>query len=302
MKEKASVAKERIDTEELLDFDLDEESSLDLDSFDEDEEVIELVDLVEEGEAMGLGEKEAEAAPKEGEIDFGGLDFQLESLGDVRKSSAMEESEAGEELDLSDLTIEFGGEEELRKKISELPEEGEITESDLEGLLAEKEETLPIESGKAEEAAGGAEVEITEADLEGMLEEAFEKEPVEASLRAEEISSSEEGSTELEDALKFEELSEPAQAVDLEEAQPDVEKASESAVEEQILETPSTASEPALQGIAGLSEERLEMIISRVVENVVERVARETMTNVAERLITEAIDALKRSMEVSDSQ
>jgi hypothetical protein len=35
---------------------------------------------------------------------------------------------------------------------------------------------------------------------------------------------------------------------------------------------------------------------------VVERVARETMTNVAERLITEAIDALKRSMEGSDSQ
>ncbi len=57
-----------------------------------------------------------------------------------------------------------------------------------------------------------------------------------------------------------------------------------------------------VQEIAGLSEEKLEMIISRVVEEVVERVARETMTDVAERLITEAIDALKRSMELTDSR
>ena len=50
----------------------------------------------------------------------------------------------------------------------------------------------------------------------------------------------------------------------------------------------------------GLSEERIEAIITRTVHDVVERVARETMTEVAERLITEAIDTLKESLESSD--
>lgn len=46
-----------------------------------------------------------------------------------------------------------------------------------------------------------------------------------------------------------------------------------------------------------ISEERIEAIVTRVVEDVVERVARETMTTVTEKLVREAIDALKESLE-----
>ncbi len=49
----------------------------------------------------------------------------------------------------------------------------------------------------------------------------------------------------------------------------------------------------------GLSEEKIEAIITKTVHDVVERVAKEAMTEVAERLITEAIDALKESLESS---
>jgi hypothetical protein len=46
--------KRKIDTEELLNFELDDESSLDLDSLGEDEEVIDLIDLVEKGDGSPL--------------------------------------------------------------------------------------------------------------------------------------------------------------------------------------------------------------------------------------------------------
>ena len=304
MKEKASAAKGKTDTEELLNFDLDEESPLDLDSLDGDEEVIDLVDLVEKEEEMGLTEERPEAARKEGEIELGGLDLELESLGSAKKKpSAIEKSQGEEELDLSDLTLELGGEEEVQQKLSEIPQEGDVIEGDLGNLLAEEDEIVLVEAKKTEEAVVGGDAEITEADLDGILEEEFGKEVTEVSLQTAEIGSSEEELRELEGALKLEESAEFAQAIELKETEPDVEKVPDSAEKEEILGSPSsTASEPVVQEIAGLSEEKLEMMISRVVENVVERVAREAMTNVAEKLITEAIDALKRSMELSDPQ
>ena len=49
--------------------------------------------------------------------------------------------------------------------------------------------------------------------------------------------------------------------------------------------------------LIGISEERIEAIITKAVQGVVERVARETMAAVAERVITESIDALKESLQ-----
>jgi hypothetical protein len=49
--------------------------------------------------------------------------------------------------------------------------------------------------------------------------------------------------------------------------------------------------------LIGISEERIEAIITKAVQDVVERVARETMAAVAERVITESIDALKESLQ-----
>jgi hypothetical protein len=306
MKQRAPAAKEKMDTEELLNFELDDESSLDLDSLGEDEEVIDLVDLVEKGEGEPLAEDRLEAAPEE-ELDLEGLDLELDSDEVPKKSSAMRESQGKEELDLSDLTMELGGEEELQRKVSEMPEEeGDVIEADLENLFAENEETVLIERKNIEETAAGDEAEITEADLDGFLDEGFGEEAVEAAVQAEGQAegaiSPEEELAALEGALKLEEFSVTADVVDLKDTQADEEKVPEPTVKEEILEIPSSTPEPVVQEIAGLSEEKLEMIISRVVEEVVERVARETMTDVAERLITEAIDALKRSMELSDSR
>jgi hypothetical protein len=55
--------------------------------------------------------------------------------------------------------------------------------------------------------------------------------------------------------------------------------------------------QPPVKEMTAISEEKIEVIVKRVVEDVVERVARETMAEVAERVIKEAIDALKQSLE-----
>jgi len=52
---------------------------------------------------------------------------------------------------------------------------------------------------------------------------------------------------------------------------------------------------PVAEKLAGISEERLEAIVTRVVEEVAERAARETMANIAEKVIRGAIDALRES-------
>jgi hypothetical protein len=302
MKQRAPAAKEKADTEELLNFELDDESSLDLDSLGEDEEVIDLIDLVEKGEGEPLAEAKLEAAGEE-ELDLGALDLDLESDEEPQKSSPMRESHGKEELDLSDITMELGGEEGLQRKVSEMPaEEGDVIEADLENLFAENEETVLVERKKIEETAAGDEAEITEADLDGFLEEGLGEEGVEAPVQGEGVISSEEELAALEGALKLEEASEAADSVGSKDTQAGEEKVPEPTVKEEILEIPSSTPEPVVQEIAGLSEERLEIIISKVVEDVVERVARETMTEVAERLITKAIDALKRSIELTDSR
>lgn len=62
-------------------------------------------------------------------------------------------------------------------------------------------------------------------------------------------------------------------------------------------EAPTPAPEAAAEPVAiGISEEKLEAIVTRVVQDVVERVARETMTSVAEKVIGEAIESLKKSL------
>jgi hypothetical protein len=53
---------------------------------------------------------------------------------------------------------------------------------------------------------------------------------------------------------------------------------------------------------AGVSEEKLEAVVREVVQEVVERVVRETVASVAEKVIRESIEALRQSIEASDSQ
>ncbi|MEE9420525.1 MAG: hypothetical protein V3W43_13665 [Desulfatiglandaceae bacterium] len=66
---------------------------------------------------------------------------------------------------------------------------------------------------------------------------------------------------------------------------------------ERILDEAPTEKKAVEESI-GISEERIEAIISKVVGDVVERVARETMTRVAEKVIREAIDDLRQSLDL----
>jgi hypothetical protein len=128
MKQRAPAAKEKIDTEELLNFELEDESSLDLDSLCEDEEVIDLIDLVEKGEGEPLAGDKLEAAREE-ELDLGALDLDLESDEVPKKSSPMRESQVKEELDLSDITMELGGEEGIQGRYQKPEEDGDVIEA-----------------------------------------------------------------------------------------------------------------------------------------------------------------------------
>ena len=79
--------------------------------------------------------------------------------------------------------------------------------------------------------------------------------------------------------------------------------------EEDLSEVPEIQEEQLGSGVAAaaivsapegrveISEEKIETIITSVVQDVVEKVARETFTTVAEKLIAEAIDTLKESLE-----
>jgi len=71
-----------------------------------------------------------------------------------------------------------------------------------------------------------------------------------------------------------------------------------------VLETPEEqlSSEDAIVSSMpelpiGISEERIEALITKVVQDVVERVVREVMATTSEKVIREAIEALKRSIE-----
>jgi len=71
-----------------------------------------------------------------------------------------------------------------------------------------------------------------------------------------------------------------------------------------VLETPGEqlSSEDAIvssmpEPPIGISEERIEALITKVVQDVVERVVRETMATTSEKVIRETIEALKRSIE-----
>ncbi len=66
---------------------------------------------------------------------------------------------------------------------------------------------------------------------------------------------------------------------------------------EKMLEEEPSVKKEAEEPL-GISEEKIEAIITKVVGEVVERVARETMTKVAEKVINEAIEDLKQNLEL----
>jgi len=307
---------EPLDTkDELLDFDLDDLSG---DGVEEEDEVIELVELVEsDKDEDGTRELFVNGRNKEkSTVREAKADLMVDGETSV-KEKALSEDEEESDVDLSDLTLDI--EMETIRPVQRV-EEGEITESDLENLLqdtSDEEITFDL-SGEKDSAQEGKDEEVTDADLEALLAEATEEGTGE---------SEEEG-----EVLEIISVSEAGEEVQLEEerpslasrevagdsfektqmgAEPLVEKEVPVAVQEEEVEPAApeeparsylAVEEPSAEQLMGISGERLEQIITKVVEDVVERVARETMASVAERVIGQAIEALRASLENSSEE
>ncbi|MBW2095276.1 MAG: hypothetical protein JRI80_10335 [Deltaproteobacteria bacterium] len=272
--------------EEIIDFEFDELAN---DTGDtelagvEEEEIIELVDVVEGGE---------EPSPPVSET------AEIERLLD--EEGPLEEGEI-EDLSGENIQQEPAAEEVIDSGVSEPAEEDEFE-------LLESEETRAI-PGEETQPSLEKETQDLTLDLDSALETI---EPLEEEVSSQEWSEPEPSEPEEEGEAELEELTPIAEE---EEAPPEAE-AMESTVKlpaEDLSAIPVPGAEPlGMEGGAevpfaaatGISEERLEEIVTQAVkeavqdslETVVERAARETMTGVAERLITNAIEALKESL------
>jgi hypothetical protein len=275
--------------DELLDFEFDElaKDSGGVDDVEglDDEGIIELVDVVEKGEIPPSSETE--------EIERF-LDKE-ESLSDLQTGGA--ETEQSED--------EIGGDSLVDSEVLEPIE-------DIELDLIEAEDTVAI-SDVEEEARAGEEDQGLGLDLESALETLESSEDSEAAPEAPstvvlgdaDITGLEESEfllEETEDRLETPPLESEMQL-------PDEDLSAIPVQDDGVLEGFVSREEPGLEAAATISEEKMEAIIGRVVgeavresvresvEAVLERVARETMTAVAERLITEAIDTLRESLD-----
>lgn len=352
MKDEDLKLKDRLDAEEdLLDFDLEDFSLDDVDA--SDEEIIELVDLVERGpgleetgykdlaglldeDASLLDEEvdismdetadmeqaflEASAEESETEPDISemslsdlALEDELEQQGVVSEGAT--DAEAEEELDMSEISLsDLGVEGEQRAE--EEPKEREIGEEDLERILTEPGDEAAFELGE-DESFGleeeGEEKEIGEEDLESFFHEEAEGEtdletvdlgvPESDEMKAEEDISviiQEEKSLEGEEpAEEILQASGPEATATISEEKIEaiVTAVVQNVVERVTRETMNGMAERIMAGAIDVLKESIEPMIAGVVQEVAERSARETMTNVAEKVITEAIDALRGSLE-----
>ncbi len=283
MNEKDEILEQGKESEEdLLDFEFDDLSG---DDFQEgesegtsDEEILELVDIVEKGEAAGASESDEIA--------------QLLDEEEIFQEETTTEQGAESEFELDEVAepAEDEGSGEIELDLDSSFEELETKEEEEEVFLdtGEMEKAAVVDEG-AKEQAGEEEV-----SFEGF--ESEEKEGPELEFMEGELDTIIEGLETGTPAQPEPEFESPAEQAVGEEEPPEIPSEDFSGVPPAIEE--ESAMPVTGEGLAGLSEERLESIITRVVEDVVERVARETMTTVAERVITEAIDSLRESLDV----
>lgn len=320
MAKKPQPQKEQLDTEdELLNFDLEELSGEDASAEDE---VIELLELVEgdkdddRTKELPLKNRIKEKPAVKPAKAVKPKAVPVEETPPPLPEKGLTDDEGETELDLSDLTLDMDVD---TTRPAQTVGEDEITEADLENLLQEtSDEEISFDLSSEEGGQEGKDEEVTDADLEALLQEATAEGAEEAK---------EEG-----EVLEIVSETEPVEEVQLEEEKPslmDIESVADSFEETQAVTEPLveeemrpvaqaalekpflpeepvreeiTVEEPSVEALAGISEERLEEIITKVVQEVVERVARETMASVAERVIGQAIEALRASLENSSEE
>jgi len=212
-----------------------------------------------------------------------------ESLESELKEMATEEQEVELELMEGELDVALGEESaELRDAPEMGLREGEVVLEEMEADLTEA--PIEFEEDLEEDVVRDEVEEVAFEDLGAALGgEAIEFE------EAPEVIPTQEGAAEVgatqEVAGEIDEFQVPTE-VGMEE-----ELTEEGLSAEAEVDTGMGAVAPGEIAYPGITEERLEAMITKVVEEVVERVAREAMVSVAERLITGAIEALKKSQE-----
>ncbi|MFH1122200.1 MAG: hypothetical protein V1758_00915 [Pseudomonadota bacterium] len=184
MKEEGQNLNNQVETgDDLLDFDLDDLddiSSKEIErAFSEmDDDIIELSDLVEEGtedeETMDMEVsnwlKESQSVDVHKHMDLEGLESAGLDQAPAEKGLAIEE----EDLDLSDISLEFHLEGEEGAEPEETVGEGFITEAELDFLTEETlpgEETLDLAKEEKPEVGKEAADEIGEGDFDFLMEE-----------------------------------------------------------------------------------------------------------------------------------
>ncbi|MFX1487319.1 MAG: hypothetical protein ACFFBS_09545 [Promethearchaeota archaeon] len=277
--------------EELLDFDFgedlfrEEEEVKHRESVQEDE-IIDLVDVAEEGRAPesvgedieGLEEllaAEEEEVPKEA---------QHPSRADTVPIKKMEESffaeepepsiDSEKEIDLDEGIEEILSEDEKQTAEDVLPDKGEVKE---ELFQPDQREVVSQYPSGQEEA--GKETAPTEEAQETFLAE--EPEP----------------SIDLEKEIDVDEALEEIKGLVSEE---DIGKLKEPSLEEVIEKDVPDKEEAIKEEAPPISEEEIEALITKVVSEVLEKVARKIIFEVAEKIIREEIDALKKIIMPND--
>ena len=302
--------------EDLFDLSLDDLEPDDLEQEtvkeDPDEDIIELMELVEKGE-NDLDYDNGEVA------DIAEEDQPTEELleDDMEEISDEESSLDPSDLDLSDMSL---------GPDLDLLDEEEVTGDD----TAQESEDISFDNMLEEDTDQDMDLIIDtpiepEESLDDLAEEIDEDETVTNHVEEPEVEA-EEGvidkvgfDTILDDEkeddmdvtiqspIDAHEPSEPEEEtppeeLDIEKMEEDFppEDSGDEVIQDQGI-TPEEFEEEDIdlrgEGEIGISEEKIEEIVTRVVGDVVERVVRETMADVAEKVIREAIDALKQSLE-----
>lgn len=238
-----------------------------------------------------LGSDElAQALEEEVSDDFEvDLDEEIEELG-TSELGAVEPVELAEDSESAEIAKLLDGEDAVEENVS--ADEGTELTSD--------------ESG---EPPDGDSSQVVEMQLGAALESLEESEKGESDLELMEsdLDSVPDADTIVETDLDIESLA-ASEVFELEPEETEVVISPEFS-EEDLSEVPEMQEEQLGSGVAAasivsapegrveISEEKIEAIITSVVQDVVEKVARETFTTVAEKLIAEAIDTLKESLE-----
>jgi hypothetical protein len=217
------------------------------------------------------------------------LDEEVEELGTF-ELGAVESAELAEDSESAEIAKLLDGEDAVEENVS--TDEGT--------------ELTSTESGQPPD---GDSSQVVEMQLGAALESLEESEKGESDLELMEsdLDSVPDADTIVETELDIESLA-ASEAFELEPEEAEAVIAPDFS-EEDLSEVPEMQEEQLGSGVAAaaivsapegrveISEERIETIITSVVQDVVEKVARETFTTVAEKLIAEAIETLKASLE-----